>query len=241
MTNDDRSNDDRTADGQRPQWGEQSAPDAPRYGERITPASAPSSAPEAHRVDQPQYGEQRYGQQQPYGEQQYGQQQYGQQPQYGHAGHTDHQQAAPAWGEQSSTAWQQHDDKPVRKKKTVGVVAFILALVALVLAVVSAVLIGDAIGGNTALRDAALGGNASVDQQQLQRELTDDPALLSAFTGGGFALLIGSVLGLWAIVQGIIAAVAGRGRAFGILAIVIAVIAPIAFSVLATTVMAAGA
>ncbi|WIE75499.1 phage holin family protein [Curtobacterium sp. MCSS17_007] len=253
MTNDDRSNEDRTGDGSAPVWG--SAPrhdqhDAPRYGERVDPA--PGSAP--------QYGEQHQGQPQ-YGERD----QYGQQPQYGqHHGHQqdqygqhDGRQDSPTWGEHQgshqpyaassapasagSPAWQSYEE-PKRKKKTVGVVAFVLGLASLVLGVVGGYLMGNALANSNALSDIAQGGGASAEQQQqLQQQLMNDPAVMGQLGVGAVVAGIAAILGLWALVQGIIAAVTKRGRGWGVFAIVLAVVATIATFVTYIGVAAAAA
>ncbi|MFJ3379102.1 DUF4064 domain-containing protein [Curtobacterium sp. NPDC090217] len=239
MTNDDRSNEDRPGDGQAPTWGEPApqqpaAPqdDAPRYGERITPASAPQygeqAAPQQPQYgeqaapQQPQYGQQQYGQQQPqYGQQQYGQQQY------------DQQQGAPTWGGQQHAAaapasagapgWQSYEE-PKAKKKTVGVIAFVLGLVALVVGVITGYLFGTAIVHSSAF-DQLLqnGGSTTPDPSQFQ-DMENDPAL----AGAGVLFLLGTVIGLWALVQGIIAIATKRGRGWGVFAVVLAIVAVIA-------------
>lgn len=245
MTNDDRSNEDRTGDGNAPVWG--SAPrhdqhDAPRYGERVDPA--PGSAP--------QYGEQHQGQPQ------YGQQQYGERDQHGGYDQHDGRQDSPTWGEHQGThqpyaassapasaggpAWQSYDEpKPAKKKKTVGIVAFALGILSLVLGVVGGAVLGAAFAGNAAFAEIARNGGSSVQQQeQMQQQLMNDPSALSQFGGGSIIVLIAAVLGLWALVQGIIAAVAGRGRVWGVLAIILAVVATFAtFIALSVAVTAA--
>jgi len=195
----------------------------PRWGERITPS--PSSAPEAHDAAQHQYG-------QPNQPPQYGQapqQQYGQpnqppqwgQPQYG---------GAPGYGQQ--TPWDtQRGGKPAKGPRTLGAIALAAAVVALVLAVIGGILFGNAIAQLPGLADAAQNGGA-VDQSQLQRALEDDSDLLGTLGVAGLLALIGTGFGIWAIVQGIIAAVRNRGRALGIVAIVLAVVAPIVFGVI---------
>lgn len=237
MTNDDRSNEDRTGDGSAPVWGQ--APrhdqhDAPRYGERIDHTSGST----------PQYGEQqpRYGEQQQYDQGQYGQ--------------GDGRQDSPTWGEHQgshqpyaassapasagSPAWQSYEE-PKRKKKTVGIVAFVVGLLSLVLGIIGGSLMGAAFAGNAALAQIARDGGSSVEQQQqLQQQLMNDPNTLSQIGGGAIVVLIAAILGLWALVQGIIAAVAGRGRLWGVLAIVLAVVATIATFV-AVSVAAASA
>jgi len=243
MTNDDRSNEDRTGDGQVPSWGEpqqqptSAAADEPRYGERSA-QDAPRYGERAPEGETPQYG-----QQQQYGSAQYGEQQgqYGQQP-------------AASWGDQHQTqqpyaassaptsagapAWQGYEE-PKRKKKTVGVVAFIVALLALALAVVAGIVFGNAFGGSSAIRDSLLDGSAATEsgQRDLQQQLMDDPNMLTSSAGGGIAAIIGTVLGLWAIVQGIIAIITKRGRAFGVVALIVAVVAPIALYIVFAVVL----
>lgn len=245
MTNDDRSNEDRTGDGQAPSWGdarEQPAPvaDEPRYGERVdpTPTSTPQYGQNQYGEQQNQYGEQQnqYGEQQhQYGQGQYGQGQYGQQqgtPSWGdqqqHQAHEPYA-AASAPASAGAPAWQGYEE-PKRKKKTVGVVAFIVALIALALAVIAGIVFGNAFGGSSAIRDSLLDGSASTEsgQRDLQQRLMDDPTVLTSSASGGIAAIIGTVLGLWALVQGIIAIVVKRGRAFGVIALIVAVVAPIA-------------
>lgn len=247
MTNDDRNDQDRTGDGQAPRWGEapQQRPDAdaPRYGERVDPT--PTSTP--------QYGEQ-YGQgQQQYGQQQqpYGQQhgdhqgQYGQQQQYGqpsstpswndqqrhdqdrHDGHDQQPYAAAGSAHAGAPAWQQHDE-PKPKKKTVGIVAFVLGLLALVLGVVGGYILGSAISSSGVVDQLTQNGSTTLTPDQMQNEVMSDPEVRSQLLGGFAVIGIAAVLGLWALVQGIIAAVTKRGRGWGIFAIVLAVVATIA-------------
>lgn len=244
MTNDDRSNQDRTGDGQVPSWGDApqqpasaGSPDEPRYGERAQQADAPEYG---ERAEAPRYGEQtdapRYGEHT-------GQQQYG-------------QQGTPSWGDQhqaqqpyaassapasaGAPAWQAHEE-PKRKKKTVGVVAFVVALLALALAVVAGIVFGTAFGGSSAIRDSILNGTAATEsgQRDLQEQVMNDPTILTSSAGGGIAAIIGTVLGLWAIVQGVIAIIAKRGRAFGVIALIVAVIAPIALYIVFAAVLGA--
>ncbi|MFJ5144679.1 DUF4064 domain-containing protein [Curtobacterium sp. NPDC088465] len=261
MTNDDRSNEDRTGDGDAPVWG--SAPqrdqhDAPRYGERVDPA--PGSAPqygEQHQGQQ-QYGQQQYGERDQHGQQQYGQPQHGEHDQHGRYDQRDGRHESPTWGEHQgshqpyaassapasagSPAWQSSEEtKPAKKKKTVGLVAFALGVLSLVLGVVGGAVLGAAFAGNAALEQIARDGGGSVQQQeQLQQQLMNDPSAMSQLGGGAIIILIAAVLGLWALVQGIIAAVAGRGRVWGVLAIILAVVATFA-TFIAVSIAAAAA
>ncbi len=223
MTNDDRSNEDRTGDGQVPSWG-----DAPRYGERVDPAptSTPQYGEQSAQGEAPRYGSTEYTEQQgQYGRPDDAQPQYGQQQQYGQQPYAA---AAAAPASAGAPSWQGYEE-PKRKKKTVGVVAFIVALVALALAVVAGIVFGSAFGGSSAIRDSLLDGSAATEsgQQDLQQQLMNDPSLVTSSGGAGIAILAGTVLGLWAIVQGIIAIVTKRGRAFGVIALIVAVVAPI--------------
>jgi len=243
MTNDDRSNEDRTGDGDAPVWGrpqQHDQADAHRTGDRNDADRAPRYG--EYDQQQPRYGEQ--DQQQPrYGQQD--QQQYGQQHDQQQYGRQDDRRAdSPTWGEHQgahqpyaassapasagSPTWQ-HAEQPKRKKKTVGVVAFVLGLASLVLGVVGGFLMGTALASSNVLGDIAQNGGASTEQQQqLQQQLMNDPAVMGQLGIGAVVAGIAAILGLWALVQGIIAAVAGRGRGWGIFAIVLAVVATLA-------------
>jgi hypothetical protein len=217
MTNDDRSNQDRTGDGQAPSWGgapqQQPAADAPRYGERSD--STPQYGQPAPRYgeQQDQYGQQPSGTPNWGGEQQHGQQQYGQQP----------YAAAPA--SSGSPAWQSYEE-PKAKKKTLGVVAFVVGLAALVVGVIGGYLFGQAFGGSEAFRDSMENSGATPSDSQITELMTSSNAVT-----GSLMFYLGTALGLWAIVQGIIAAVTKRGRAWGVIAIIVAVVAVIAFGI----------
>ncbi|PZF07200.1 hypothetical protein DEJ01_03385 [Curtobacterium sp. MCLR17_040] len=250
MTNDDRNDQDRTGDGQAPRWGDapqQPDAEAPRYGERVDPA--PTSTP--------QYGEQYgQGQQQQYGQQsgqgqQYGQpngeQQYGQpsstpswNDQQRHDQHHDQQPYAAAPAHAGAPAWQSHDE-PKPKKKTLGVVAFFLGLAALVIGVIGGYVMGSALANSDAINNLVPSSGATPDQQELQRQLMNDPAVISQIGVGAVIAGVAAILGLWALVQGIIAAVTKRGRGWGIFAIILAVVATIATLVTYVGVAAAAA
>lgn len=211
MTNDDRSNQDRTGDGQAPSWGEspqQPAAEAPRYGERSD--STPQYGQSA-----PQYGEQ---------------QQYGQQPQY------EQQQYAAAPANSGSPAWQSYEE-PKAKKKTVGVVAFVLGVVALVLGVIAGYVFGTTLVNSSVFDQMVQNGGSTTPDQSEMNALAGDPGFLV----GGLLFGVGTLLGLWAIVQGIIAAVTKRGRGWGVFGLVLAVLGPIAVFVAYVAVAGAAA
>ncbi len=108
--------------------------------------------------------------------------------------------------------------------------AFVLGLASLVLGVVGGYLMGTALASSNVLGEIARNGsNGSVEQQQqLQQQLMSDPAVMGQLGGGLVVVGIAAILGLWALVQGIIAAVVNRGRGWGVFAIVLAVVATIA-------------
>ncbi|WP_144711509.1 DUF2127 domain-containing protein [Curtobacterium pusillum] len=173
--------------------------------------------------------------------------QYGEHaPQYGeHAP----QQGAPTWGDQhqaqqpyaaapasaGAPSWQGYRE-PKAKKKTVGVIAFVVGLAALVVAVIAGVLIGAAFGDSQALREATQSNGSATPSDAAIQELMTSPGAISA----SLLFYLGTALGLWAVVQGIVAAVTKRGRAWGVWAIVLAVVAIIAFFI-TTFVALAGA
>ncbi|WP_412875596.1 DUF4064 domain-containing protein [Curtobacterium flaccumfaciens pv. flaccumfaciens] len=248
MTNDDRNDQDRTGDGQAPRWGDapQQEPDAdaPRYGERVDPA--PTSTPQYG--EQYGQGQQQYGQQSGQGEQQYGQpngeQQYGQPsstPSWNDQQRHDQQPYAAAPAHSGAPAWQSHDEPKPKKKKTVGIIAFVLGLLALVLGVIGGYIMGSAISNSGVLDQITQNGSTNLTPEQMQSEVMSDPDVRSQLVGGVAVIGIAAFLGLWALVQGIIAAVAKRGRVWGILAIVLAVVATIATFVTYAGVAAAAA
>jgi hypothetical protein len=57
---------------------------------------------------------------------------------------------------------------------------------------------------------------------------------------GESAFWVGTALGLWALVQGIVALVTNRGRGAGLVAVVLAIVAPIAFVVAANVFLTMG-
>jgi len=221
MTNDDRSNEDRTGDGQVPSWGE-----APRYGEQAPQGEAPRYGEQAAQGEAPRYGSTEYAEQQgQYGRPDDAQPQYGQQQQQQSGQQPYAAAAAPTSA--GAPSWQGYEE-PKRKKKTVGAIAFVVGLLALVAGVVAGVLIGAAFGDSAALREAANGGSTTPSDSAVQ-ELMTSPGAVTA----SLLFYLGTALGLWAIVQGIIAAVTKRGRAWGVWGIVLAVVGVIAFFIAA--------
>ncbi|RDI01138.1 hypothetical protein DEU32_102166 [Curtobacterium sp. AG1037] len=232
MTNDDRSNEDRTGDGRAPSWGEapqhgsaDRAGDLPRHGERDDAPRYGQRSDE--RADAPRYGERsdapRWGEQ--------------------HGDRDGRPADSPTWGEQhgshqpyaaaaaptsaNAPAWQSYDE-PKRKKKTAGVVAFVVAIVALVVGVIGGYLFGSAIATSQAFEEVLRnGGDANALGPDAFRDLQGNASIIAA----ALLFVLGTVLGLWAIIQAIVAMATGRGRVWGVLALVIAVVGVFAFVV----------
>lgn len=110
---------------------------------------------------------------------------------------------------------------PARRSPTLGIVAVIvsgLAALTVVVAAIAAFQIGLGSGAEIAMRPNAA---------------TWDMSLLTPVRewvlAGEMSFWIGTALGLWALVQGIVAIVTRRGRPAGIVAVIVAIIAPIFF------------
>lgn len=134
------------------------------------------------------------------------QQQPQQQPSYG-SGYGGYESAAPQYTAE-------------KKSSTLGVVALVLAVLAAIGYLVFAVLSGQA----TVDLANMSGGTVPEDPEQINQEATEK---LLAVTGFMVAQVIPSILGLAGLICGIVSAATARGRAFGIVAIILAVIAPI--------------
>jgi hypothetical protein len=110
---------------------------------------------------------------------------------------------------------------PPAKPKTLGVVAFIAGLVVLVFALVLSIVAGLAFAP---LAGQMITEGGTLDQSAIS---SDDPGV-AAFGALSMAFFLGgSLLGLWALVQGMIATITKRGRAFGIVAMALAVATPV--------------
>jgi hypothetical protein len=119
-----------------------------------------------------------------------------------------------------------------------GAVAFILSLLA-------------AVGAPIVVSFAAWGIGTGLGSQEFTTLTENSPStsvLLAALTpvrgqvlAAEIAFWAGTILGIWAIIQGIVAIAKRRGRGFGIAAIVVAVIGPFVFFWLAVIFLGMGA
>ena len=108
--------------------------------------------------------------------------------------------------------------RPVRPS-TLGLVALIVAAVVFALSIPASIWIGGTIGPNATRTATGFTYGAYTN--------SPNAALSAAGVGVTLQLFLGSALGLWALVQGIVAVVTRRGRKFGVWAIVISGTAPI--------------
>lgn len=191
------------------------------------PPAAPVEEPPAYGERIPGYGQQPPAQQQPpvYGQQPPVYQQpavyqqppaYQQPPVYGQPAPG---YAQPLYGEQVAAP----------KSKTLGLVAMIVGIAVFVVSLAVFIALGAAMGP-FATRTS---NSFTIDQT------TASAAELRAISSIGLGLLailfFGTAFGLWSLIQGIVATAKNRGRTYGIVAIVVSVLAPIvsfvAFSV----------
>ncbi|MFS0732509.1 hypothetical protein ABC304_10955 [Microbacterium sp. 1P10UB] len=206
--------------GQNPAWsvpGQSSPPPVPRYGQ---PRPPQYGQPPQYGHPQ-QYGQppQQYGQPQPPYTQPPQPQGYAQPPQF-----TAPYAAAPTGTFPPSVE--------AARGTALGTVALVLALIALVVPTGIAAAAGYDIG-------VGLGREVpSVSSD------TFDLRLLTPVRGSvliaEIAFWSGTVLGVWAIVQGIVAAAKNRGRGAGVAAVVIGVLGVVAFGIALTWALTAG-
>jgi hypothetical protein len=114
---------------------------------------------------------------------------------------------------------QYYGDAPQRSK-ALGIVAFVAGLVVLIVSPIISVVTGVTLGhlvqpGSGFAAGFAAGANSR------------DPQTLVASLLIWLQLLLGSGIGIWALIQGIVAVRVRRGRSWGIAAIVFAGVAPI--------------
>lgn len=133
------------------------------------------------------------------------------------------------------------DAAPAARKKgpaTLGVIAFIVALLAVVVGSILTYIGGVQVGALAQYAQLSSDG-ASIDPSTLPPEAQASAAMGGALVVVGYTVM--AVLGLWGLIQGIVAAIRGRGRGWGIAAIVIAVLAVIPVSILLAVGTASGA
>jgi len=108
------------------------------------------------------------------------------------------------------------------KGKSLGLVALVAGLLALVVPTIAVSIATYQIGLGAGQQIASAPMTVDFDWSVLAP--VRDWVLL-----GEAAFWVGTVLGLWALIQGIVALVTDRGRGGGLAAVVLAIVAPIAF------------
>ena len=120
-----------------------------------------------------------------------------------------------------------------KKGRTLGVVALIAGLLALV---------GPTIAVSVATYRIGLGASQRITAAPMNPDF--DWSILSPVRDwvllGETAFWVGTALGLWALIQGIVALVTNRGRGAAVAAVVVAIVAPIAFAIAANVFLATG-
>ncbi|MFB7893831.1 hypothetical protein ACFC1I_16650 [Microbacterium sp. NPDC056044] len=122
---------------------------------------------------------------------------------------------------------------PAKRGSGLGVVALVLALVATV---------GASLVGAIASFNVGLGAGREVATRPFTGDF--DWGVLAPVRDwvllGEVSFWVGTALGLWALIQGIVAIVRGRGRGAGIAAVIVAAIGPIAFGAVVQGFLTAG-
>jgi len=122
---------------------------------------------------------------------------------------------------------------PVKRSGALGIVALALALVATIGASLTAAIASFNIG---------LGAGREISSRPFIGDF--DWSVLTPVRDwvlmGEVSFWVGTAIGVWALVQGIIAVVKGRGRGAGIAAVVIAALGPIAFGAVVQGFLTAG-
>lgn len=128
---------------------------------------------------------------------------------------------------------------PNEQRKTLGVVALVLAVVATIGASILSATTG-AIAAFEAARRAFETSPLGLEEFSTDQLLAFLSPVRELVLWAEIGFWAGTILGIWALVQGIIAIVTRRGRGLGIAAVVIAALGPLLFaSVVSTAVLGA--
>ncbi|GAA4352186.1 hypothetical protein [Microbacterium rhizosphaerae] len=122
--------------------------------------------------------------------------------------------------------------------RTLGAVAFILSLLAAVVAPIVASFAGWGIGAGVGAQQLSALSETNASTSAMLAALTP---VRGEVLVAEIAFWAGMILGIWAIVQGIVAIATRRGRGFGIAAVIVAAIGPFAYFVLLLIFLGLGA
>ncbi len=121
----------------------------------------------------------------------------------------------------------------VRRGKALGVTALVASLVAVA---------GASLVGAVAAWRVGLGAGRALASRPIDADF--DWSVLTPVRewvlAGEIAFWFGTVVGLWALVQGVVAIATARGRGAGIPAVVIAALGPVAFALVVQALLTAG-
>lgn len=122
---------------------------------------------------------------------------------------------------------------PSRSRRGLGLAALLLAVVALV---------GASVVGALAAYEAGVGAarRIAADPSSIDFDWTVLTPVRDQVLTAEVSFWIGTVLGVWALVQGIIAMVKDRGRGWGVAAVVVAALGPVAFFLAVQGALSAG-
>jgi hypothetical protein len=109
-------------------------------------------------------------------------------------------------------------DRPVRSRR-LGLVAMIIAIALIVATVIVSIIIGIGAAPFAVHGAGGFSYNLQVGSSDPTESALAVASLIQGFGGAAF--------GIWAIVQGIVAVATRRGRAFGVVAIVLAALGPV--------------
>ena len=128
---------------------------------------------------------------------------------------------------------------PQKPSNRLGLIAFVVALAAIVIGSILAFIGGMQSGALVQYATTGPDGTPQIDPTNLSPSEQQSAATAGLLAVAGF--LVFGALGLWGFIQGIIAAVKNRGRGFGIAAIILAVLGGIVVAVVFGAGAAAGA
>jgi hypothetical protein len=112
--------------------------------------------------------------------------------------------------------------RPARPK-TLGLVAFTIAVIVFVATIVVSIVIGIGAIPFTVQNSGGFHYNLDVN--------SSNPTEAALGVAGLLQVGLGTAFGIWALVQGIVAVAQRRGRAYGVIAIVLAALGPIVTAV----------
>jgi len=147
--------------------------------------------------------------------------------------------AAAQAGYPASPGYQPPTAAPQKPSNRLGLIAFAVALAAIIIGSILAFIGGMQSGALVQYATTGPDGTPQIDPSNLSAGEQQAAATAGLLTVAGF--LVFGVLGLWGFIQGIVATAKNRGRGFGIAALVLAVLGGVVVAVVFGAGAAAGA